>query len=44
MRIGEVITRTHKDINSDKTKLHIHNTLTRAEKNNTSPLNKNYLK
>lgn len=44
MRIGEVLSRSVNDINSDKTKLHIHNTLTRAEKNNTSPLNKNYLK
>ena len=32
MRIGEVLSRSVNDINSDKTKLHIHNTLTRAEK------------
>lgn len=35
MRIGEVLSRSVNDINSDKTKLHIHNTLTRDEKNNT---------
>lgn len=33
MRIGEVLSRSVNDINSDKTKLHIHNTLTRDEKN-----------
>ena len=35
MRIGEVLARSINDINQNESKLHIHNTLTRDEKNNT---------
>lgn len=35
MRIGEVLARSINDINQNENKLHIHNTLTRDEKNNT---------
>ena len=34
MRIGEVLARSKKDINKNKTKLHIHNTLTRDKDDN----------